>query len=95
MVLVEPAYHAVQPLTLLRDGAVDPSSQSVTHSPHFGTQSISARPAGKQESALTRATTDVGETQEVERLRTAKTTHASISDREAPELDTPGLIRMQ
>jgi hypothetical protein len=61
----------------------------------LGAHPITARLAMKQEEAPTRATTDVREPQEVERLRFAKTALFSVIGRMATELKQTRLLRMQ
>src|SRR6266852_9255813 len=88
-------HHLPQPLSLARDRIVHPAPKLLLDLPHLGPFAVAAGPPKEQKPAAPRPAADMGEAEEVERLRLAKPRPFPLLRRPAAELDQTGLVRMQ
>ena len=96
MIVEVSLYNGPQPFPELCHGQMSASSKLLLQRSQLGRESLADGLAQKEEFAgLPRLPTDVGETQEVERLRLPFSTLFSVCDCKAPELDQPRLVRVQ
>src|SRR6266511_6268003 len=89
------SHHARQPAPLVGDGEVPASPKLGFHLLQLRPQPLFDGDAPEPEAPVPGLPTDVGEAQEVERLRLGKAPLLPVRRREAAELDKPGLIRVQ
>src|SRR5260370_26004240 len=68
----EACHHLPQPLTLARDRIVHPAPNPLLDFPHLGPLTVASGPPEDQEPSAPRLAADMGEAEEVERLRRAK-----------------------
>src|SRR6266851_5669826 len=88
-------HHLPQPLSLARDRIVHPAPKLLLDLPHLGPFAVAAGPPKEQKPAAPRPAADMGEAEEVERLRLAEPRPFPLLRRPAAELDQTGLVRMQ
>jgi hypothetical protein len=74
---------------------VHPTPELLLDLPHLGPFPVASGPPKEQKPAAPWPTADMGEAQEVERLRLAKPCPLPLLRRSAAELDQTGLVRMQ
>src|SRR5208337_1416601 len=90
-----PAHHAGQPAALLRYGLVHAPPELVVDRFQLGPHPFRDRDPLQPEPPVPCLRADVREAQEVERLRLALTPGCPVPGGLPPELDQPGLIRVQ
>src|SRR5487761_1623974 len=89
------SHHACQPSPLLGDGPVPASPKLGFHLLQLRPQPPFDGDAPEPESPVPRLPADVGEAQEIERLRLCKAPLSPVRRRKAAELDKAGLVRVQ
>ena len=89
------SHHACEPSPLIRDGQMPASPELVVDLLELGPHPFGDGVAPEPETPVLALPTDVGEAQEVEGFRPAKSPCRSSLGGEPPELDEPGLVRMQ
>src|SRR6266511_1816864 len=89
------SHHARQPAPLVGDGQMPASPELGFHLLQLRPHPLLDGDAPEPETPVLGLPTDVGEAQEVERLRLGQAPPLPVRCREAAELDKPGLIRVQ
>src|SRR5882724_3630989 len=95
MVVEVASNHLHQPFPLRGDVLMHAPPQCLLDLPELALHSIASGLALDQELAPPRLAADEREAQEVEGLRLAEPTAFAVCRRKAPELDQPGLLRVQ
>ena len=90
-----PAQHAGQPAALLRDRIVHAAPELDLDLGQLSPQPLGDRDALQREPPAPVHPASMGEAREIERLRPAPALGRPVPDGEPPELDQPGLIRVQ
>ena len=90
-----PPHHACQPSALRGDGQVPACHQLRLYRSELRPQPLRDRETPQPEAPGPGLPADMRETQEIERLRLTQTPRRPLSDGVPPELDQPGLVRVQ
>jgi hypothetical protein len=88
-------HHASQPFALFRDGLVPTLHELVFDLPQLRPHSLRDRDAPQPEPSMLGLPAKVREPKEIKRLRLPETTSRSAPGGMPPELDQPGLVRVQ
>lgn len=89
------SHHARQPAPLVGDGLVPAVLELVLDLLELGPQSLRDGMTPKPEAAVLALPTDVGQAQEIERLRLPEAPRCPSPSGKAPELDQSGLVGVQ